>query len=259
MEADIFINHVYLVLSPNSFEQIRDNDFLNLHFANIEKKSLASGNDLKWEGIYIRGKNTFIELFYPQGNVQFSKKGNSGIGFGTDNIGDINLVYSHLKSNVPDINKNKFTRLIDGKECDWFKYVAQKDSFIAPHLSVWCMEYEQEYCGSSDITRATYNAPFYHPSKLFKDITGLTLAVKIESQQNFINLLTHSGYVLTELSDFTYACKSHDFTIEIVPETFDVCGIQKISLELNESVSAQTYVIGETTLTLEGTKGIWIF
>jgi len=258
-EAIIFINHVYLVLSSNSFEAIKDNAFLNSQFANVEHKNLASNNDLKWEGLYIRGENTYIELFYPQGEAQFSKKGNSGIGLGTDKVGDINLVYVNLKNTAANISKNKFTRTVEGKEQVWFTYVTQKDSFIAPYLSLWLMEYEPSYCGSKDITRKTYNKPYYEPSKLFKNISGLTIAIEVGSQENFINLLNNSGYVCSQISEAHYKCQAHDFTIEIIPQTPTQKGIQKIDLALNTSVKPQSHKLGDAILTLEGSSGTWKF
>lgn len=259
MESIIFINHVYLVLSTNSFQEIKDNLFLNSQFSNIEHKHLKSGSGLEWEGIYIRGKNTFIELFYPQGDVQFSKKGNSGIGLGTDKTGEIELVCKQLKSVIPDIKKDTLTRTIDKKEHTWFTYITQKDSFIAPHLSLWLMEYDQAYCGSPDVTRQTYNEPYYHSEKFFKDILGLTIAIDVSSQPNVVNLLGNSGYLCSEITDNHYNCKSHDFTIDIIPETSEIIGIQSINLALTMPVKNQTHKLGETTLTLKNTKGIWDF
>lgn len=253
----LFINHVYLVLSPESFQAIQQNEFLKTHFVNIEHKKLDSKTGLTWEGLYLRGEETYIELFYPQGEVQFSKKGNSGIGLGTDKIGDINLVYENLKNNAKDISKNLFTRNVDGVEKDWFDYVVQKDSFIAPHLSLWAMEYKESYCGSKDVSRKTYNKPYYHPQKLFKNITGITLAVDVSAQENFINLLTHSGYTCQKKSEGHYSCKSHDFVVEIIPEAKDVKGIQEIDILLNKKVEKSIHTIGQTVLSLENNVAHW--
>ena len=60
-----------------------------------------------------------------------------GIGLGTDNIGDIDDIYSTLQQNIPNICKHKFTCQIKGEEIDWFKYVTQNDSYISEHMSFW--------------------------------------------------------------------------------------------------------------------------
>ena len=50
-------------------------------------------------------------------------------------------------------------------------------------MSFWIMEYEENYCDSTNISRKAYNAPFYESAKLFKDITQITIAIEAESQQ----------------------------------------------------------------------------
>ena len=259
MNVIVFINHVYLVLSANSFHEIKDNAFLNTHFANIEHKVLHSGTGLDWEGIYIRGQDTYIEFFYPQGDVQFSKQWNSGIGLGTDKVGALDTVYNNLKQAVPDVVQKTFTRTVEGVEQDWFTYVTQKESFIAPNLSLWCMEYNKEYCKSDDVSRKAYNAPYYDPTKIFKNITGLTIAVDKEYQDNFIDILRASGYTCTAEEKHHFICKIQDFTIEVIQASDTIKGIRQITLELNTSVDSQVLKLGETTLTLENTKGTWAF
>ena len=63
MNPLIFINHIYLVVALNTFHSLKEDSFLHREFANIEFKSVKAANNQNWEGLYIRGKSTYIELF----------------------------------------------------------------------------------------------------------------------------------------------------------------------------------------------------
>lgn len=258
MTNTAFLNHLYHVLPREGFEAVKDNDFLKSSFANIEHKILKSDN-LNWEGIYIRGQDTYIELLYPQGNVQFREQGRFGIGLGTDEIGNINDIYKTLHSNIPDISKNKFTRKIDGQEIDWFNYVTQKDSFISQNMSFWIMEYEESYCKSKDISRRNYNAPFYDANKLFKNITQATIAIEMEAQQNFTNILRNIGFKYEESEKDKQIWKNQNFTLVITPDTNKIKGIRQIVIELNYPTKSKNLEIGKTNLILQNKQAIWNF
>ena len=254
----VFLNHLYHVLSLESFNDIKDHRFLKDNFANIEHKKLKSANS-NWEGIYIRGENTYIELFYPQGNKQFRSQGRFGIGLGTDNIRDIDDIYSTLQQNIPNICKHKFTRQIKSQEIDWFKYVTQNDSYISEHMSYWIMEYEENYCNSTNISRKAYNSPFYESDKLFKDITQITIAIELKSQLNFAYILKNLGFKCTESSSTQQTWCNQDFVLNIIPSTHQTIGVQQIIMELNYSTPSQNLKIGQTNLTLKNKLAVWDF
>lgn len=258
MTNTVFLNHLYHVLTVENFNTVKDNDFLKSSFANVEHKKLKSHN-LNWEGLYIRGQDTYIELLYPQGNAQFRSQGRFGIGLGTDKAGHLNDIYNDLHPNIPDISKNKFTREIDGKEVDWFNYITQKDSFISQNMSFWIMEYEENYCKSKNISRKSYNAPFYDANKLFKNITQTTIAIELEAQQNFTNILQNIGFKYDKSEKDKQIWKNQNFTLVIIPSTNKIKGIQQIIMELNYPTKSENLKIGKTRLILQNKQAIWNF
>ena len=177
---------------------------------------------------------------------------------GTDISGDIDHIHDRIKDNILDINRNLFTRTVDGEKKDWFTFVTQKDSYVAPHQSLWIMEYTKSYTGS-DVSRKTYNAPFYRSDKIFKDIIRMRIAIDISSQENYLKFLKQSGASCQKISDGTFKCKLKDFEIDIIPETESAVGIQKIYMSLNKGVNRKVYKIGESSLVLDGEKGVWDF
>lgn len=247
---DIQLNHIYLVVDKETYESIKGSDLIKSLAFTYEQKNSAD-NQTSWEGFYIRGKNTYIELFYPQ--ERYPRIGISGIGMGVDTKGALDIIAEKLKKDHPDTKKGSFIR--NGKP--WFEYVAVNDSYFSDRHSYWIMEYASEYfsLNSSDVSRAHYNEEKYDSGKSFLNVEAFSIALKPEGIRILSSYLKSSGL---KVQDHTYST-SENVNIQLSEEDERRKGIYQIHFSLNGSFQDGIYRIGNSILELQEKKGSWTF
>lgn len=244
------LNHIYTVVDKETYENIKQSDLINsLAFA-YEQKNFAD-NQIPWEGFYIRGKNTYLEFFYPQ--ERYPRIGISGIGMGIDTKGGLDAVLQELRKDHPNAKKGYFSR--HGKP--WFAYVAVNDSFFFEQHSYWIMEYASEHFSenSDDVSRAHYNEDKYDPKKFLSDIESFSIGLKTEGKCILSSYLKGSGL---DVDDFNYTTLEN-VVIRLSEETASHKGIFEIEFSLIRPFEDGSFRIGNSALTLQGKKGTWTF
>src|SRR2546426_9616606 len=115
-----------------------------------------------WTGHYLRGQNTYIELFGP-GGFPGARPGMTGIGFGVEESGGVTALSAAFSGRGIAFDTSTRVRLVDGSEIPWFFVgaLAASDS-VMPTFSTWVMEYHPVWAARqaatdsatpSDITR----------------------------------------------------------------------------------------------------------
>ncbi len=244
------LNHIYLVVDKDTYESIKESALINsLGFAYEQKNSVD--NQGSWEGFYMRGKDTYVEFFYPQ--ERYPIVGIAGIGMGVDCKGDLEEIAERLKKDHLKTTKGCFSR--DGKP--WFTYVTVDNGYFFEKNSYWIMEYASEYFSENpkDVSRAHYNEEKYDPLKPFLNIEGFCLALKPKGLKILSSYLKSSG---VKAQNHKYAT-SENVEIELSEEDHVHKGIYQINFSLNQYFQDGTYQIGNSTLILKGKKGSWYF
>lgn len=246
------LNHIYLVIDQKTYDAIIKSDLLQLLAYTYEEKNFADAQ-IGWQGFYIRGKNTFIEIFSPQ--PRFPNVGIAGIGMGVDRKGDLNQVFEAFKTDYSEAKKGIFTR----SKKRWFEYVAVDGSYFYEKHSFWIMEYASDCFKDdvSDVSRARYNIEKYDPTKPFLDIERVSLALKQSALDKLSQLLQTSGLSLQGLTCST----SENIEICLVEEDESRKGIFQIDFSLTENFQEDNFQlnIGNSVIELYGKKGRWIF
>lgn len=244
------LNHIYLVVDRETYESIKSSDLIASLAFTYEQKNSAD-NEGWWEGFYLRGKNTYIEFFYPQ--ERYPKLYTFGIGMGVDRQGALDEVSERLKKDHPATQKGHFSR--NGNP--WFEYVAVNDSYFFERNSYWIMEYASAYFSenSKDVSRAHYNEGKYDPEKPFLNVEGLSIALPSEPREVLSSYLISSGLSGHEN---VYSTSEH-VKIELSEESERHQGIYQIHFSLNRWFPEGSYQIGNSLLILQGKKGIWTF
>lgn len=167
------LNHLYLVVDEGTYQAIKEAGFIHSLAYTYEQKNKADGEE-GWEGFYIRGKNTYIEFFYPQD--RYPRVGISGIGLGVDREKDLETAYDMFKADHPAAQKGHFSR--KGKA--WFDYVTIKDGYYYDKHSFWIMAYAADCFSENkeDVSRSHYNKDMYNSDKPFLNITGFSIALE---------------------------------------------------------------------------------
>ncbi len=107
----LFYNHSYGVFDRETADAIEHSPYLP-EFAAFEVRTVTDGGGVRWTGRYLRGRETYVELFRV-GDVpgQDGTLGSAGLGLGTERDGDIEKVNDRLPAEgVPDPVKVLSTR-----------------------------------------------------------------------------------------------------------------------------------------------------
>jgi hypothetical protein len=246
----IELNHIYFVVDRETYDAIRKSEFVQSLVSTYEQKNSAD-NQAGWEGFYLRGKNTYVEIFYPQERYPYT--GISGIGMGVDEPGGIDRIAYELKDSWQGLQKGQFAR--NGKP--WFDYLAVKDSYFAGKNSFWIMEYASSYFSenSQDVSRAHYNERKYDPTKPLVNIVEFSIALPKEGLETLSSYFRNCGLQAEEQSYMT----SEKITIHLTEENESRKGIYEIHFSLDRDFEEVSSQIGNSVLQLSGKVGVWTF
>jgi hypothetical protein len=266
----LFYNHAYAVLDSETADAIENSEYLR-EFANFEIRTTTGGN-LTWTGRYLYGAETYLE-FFEEGTLPAPDDTTSaaGLAVSADHDGDLATVIERLPAaGLPDPLPFLQTRDFgDGVRVPWFdgvNTVATYDGFGA-----WGMEYREEYFAdprsktepasyAGDTSRERY-LPDTYQDHLMKNVTGITIAVTENDLANNLPLLKAGGFSVRSLSGGGAVASGDSTTIvfEVVP--LAEAGVQKITFQLNRTITYQDEVqLGSSTLLVgPRDRAVWTF
>jgi hypothetical protein len=269
MNADVFLNHFFIVLDSESYKAIEENDFLKNQFAIFEKRTTVR-TDRTYTGLYFYGANTYFEFFdiAAQKDAQI---GNSAIAFGTEQPGAIQSLQAKLAWSDPQT----ITREISGKQIPWFLMSTPKDFSFASGISVWVMGYVPEFLkewhsetndGQSGITRKAILARYASflkqdpGTKMMQDATTITLHASQDARDSLTAYCQAFGYQADQSNSYMNL-KGPGFTLKLAPESADKRGIQSVEFKLKKRAdkSKELKFGKRSVLKLSKDKATWIF
>ncbi|GAB4393503.1 MAG: hypothetical protein Tsb005_12060 [Gammaproteobacteria bacterium] len=194
------INHIYIVAGSTIYQSFTK-DFIKTEFANTEIKHIKSTDRGEWQGIYLRGINTYIEIFDNFNNLPL---GSVGIGFGVEKLGELEKVYAQINDKFSNLCIREFKLVND--QYTHFQYIEFPAYGADPVLNSFIIGYtpetfknqrfiEQSGFDDRDVSRARFNQIAIKHKRMFKDITAIELAIRHKDvKQKFINLLNLLGF-----------------------------------------------------------------
>lgn len=193
----IFLNHFYIVVGTAIFKALQKSEFFTKEFANVEVKSFSSQGIGEWEGLYLRGKDTYVEFFAAHGD---RKLGDYGFGFGVESKGDLDKIFDKIKEHVPESYRGIFQ--FDGQKYPSFNYIHFpfiQSSNSEKHIDIFVMEYTEtifkirpkstKNYRADDISRERYNASFWNPNAYLENITSISMETEPAVIDKFIKFL----------------------------------------------------------------------
>ncbi len=273
---NVFLNHVYTIIDEDTYEEIKNSNFLKSEFCHCQEKTHANTEkSMNWTGFYMTGENTYIEFFNSKDkkHLQEMKCGTIGIGFSVDQVKEIEQITKILKQKFANnVNHELFKKTIDEFLIPWFYYTTlTNNSSMMPQVDAWIMAYHKDYFKTQNIelfdensiSRQEYNkkrnAVPFDKSKLFKDIEEITLSLNDETKVKFIEQQTALGYICQEAKDCTI-CRGPGITFKLEQSKNQTCKILKLQMHLNHKVNNfQVYKLGNSTIELENETALWTF
>ncbi|GAA4525946.1 DUF5829 family protein [Amycolatopsis samaneae] len=265
----LFFNHSYGVLDRETADAIEHSAYLR-DFASFEVRTTTGSGGEKWTGRYLRGRETYLELF-GVGDVagQDGTLGAAGMGVSVERSGDLATVADRLKDEGVTPLKFLQTRDFgDGVPVPWFDAVFTTEKYDG--FGAWGMEYRPEYFADArskteparfpgDVGRERYLNNDYRDHQM-RDVAGIHLAVTEGDLASTVPLLKAGGFAVRTVPGGVVATRGGTtIRFEAVPRA--AAGLRQVELTLNRPVAGRHEErIGHSTLVVgPGFRAVWTF
>lgn len=266
----LFYNHAYSVVDRETADAVENSAYLR-EFANFEVRT-TTGGGLTWKGRYLKGRETYMELF-GEGDLlgQDALFGSAGLAVSTERSGDLAKVTAQLKAQgVSDPAEYRQTRDFgDGVPIPWFDTIrttsAQYEAF-----DPWAMEYFPEYFADprsqtepesypGDVSRERY-LPDTYQDRLMRDITYIRIGVTARDLAIALPVLRAGGFEVETVGKGAIATGGGT-TIQLDSVAREQAGLKRVSMSLNRAVETRHEErIGRSTLAVgPGARAEWTF
>lgn len=265
----LFYNHSYGVLDRETADAIEHSDYLR-DFASFEVRTTTGSGGQTWTGRYLRGRETYLELF-GVGDLTGADGvlGAGGLGVSTERDGDLATVAERMKSEGATPIEFLQTRDFgDGVPVPWFDALLTDTEYDA--FQAWAMEYRPEYFADprgktepagfpGDVGRERYLSDDYR-NHLLRDVTSVHFAVTADDLAETVPLLRAGGFAVRTTGSGVVA-EGGGTTIRIDSVPREQAGLQQVGMSLNRPVKDRHVErIGHSTLTVgPGSRAVWTF
>lgn len=243
----VLLNHLYVVLDSETMAAIVASPLITDELGSFATRTTTANAGERWTGHYLRGKNTYIELFGP-GGFRDARPGMVGIGFGVEDSGGVAALSAAFSARGIAFDTSTRVRLVDGREIPWFFVgaLALPDS-VTPTLTTWVMEYHPAWAAHqaatdsvspSDITRRRFLKPAYDAHRLLGDVVGATVAIPPSELSTIADELEVFGYVVARRRDRVLA-HGTQFDLTVVSAAPARGGLRDLRLALNRVKDGQ--------------------
>ncbi|MEV0195733.1 DUF5829 family protein [Nonomuraea sp. NPDC050691] len=266
----LFYNHAYSVVDKETADAVENSEYLK-KFANFEVRT-TTGGGFSWKGRYLKGRETYIELF-SEGDLpgQDAEFGSAGLAVSAERAGDLATVTERLKaSGITPVPYRQTRDFGDGVKVPWFDTIRTfSDQYEA--FDPWAMEYLPEYFADprsntepesfpGDVGRERY-LPDDYRDRLMRDITAIRIGVPARDLATMVPLLRTGGFTVKSLANGGVVATGGGTRIQLDSVAREQAGLKQVDFVLNKSVAYMTEErIGRSTLAVgPGARAVWTF
>jgi hypothetical protein len=269
------LNHFWAALDDETARAIVTSDYLK-SFAHVVVNTVTAAGNRQWTGRYLRGRQTYVELFSVADLVASgapARIGASGIGISGDTPGVLDALEQRLRAAGLPTTVTMERRRFNTREVDWYRQLALVSARPEQDInsSIWAMEYVPSFFddpeagkeaaeGPGDvISRERYLDDGY-ADHLMRDVTGLELAVSNDDVPAIEAMFRAAGFqVSRNAATLTAHGSDFDCVIDVVPAA--EIGLRRVEFVLNGAVrSPHVETIGHSTLTVgPRRRAVWTF
>lgn len=250
----LLLNHVYFVVDSATYHDIGASPFLAGQFAGFEMRTTESGG-LRWSGIYLYGRHTYLEVFGP-GGLPGSQEGDVGIGLASEQPGGIrSLMQRFGAQHFPFDTLTRMTSDSAGA-IPWFlSWRASGPELLSDRTALWVMEYsaamarrmkQRDSLPDSDRSRDRFIATHQVRDQLMAELVSATIAMPVDDIAKVSRTLDRAGVPVISGGDGA-VIQLEGFTLRLLP-AWDRPGVRKLEFSLNrEALANPTYRFGTSS------------
>lgn len=264
----LYYNHAWGTLDRATADAVEHSRYLK-DFADLEVRTTTGADGKVWTGRYLRGRETYVEIFGP-GDVpgKDGEPGSAGLGLSTEHDGDIEKLKARLlAAGEKPIDFLQTRDFGDGKPVPWFDSLFLIEKY--ERFGAWAMEYRDEYMDDprskvgparfpGDVTRQRY-LPDVYEDKMMRDVTLVRLAVTASDLADTVPLLRAGGFSLrTEPGSVVATRGGTTMRFDEAPPAR--IGLKRVEFALNRPVARHVEELGTSTLVVgPGKRAVWTF
>jgi hypothetical protein len=278
--APVYLNHLYVVSSPDTYKAVAENAFLQKNFGAFESRTTTRA-DKTYTGLYFYGEHTYFELLEPPKDGK-APETLSGVAFGAETPGQTQSLAARLhESGSEKAAITPITRQAEGKSVNWFLQLVIGPQYDKSKFATWMMEYDPEFLINwypqlppaqpgihrSDVLEryaAKVNRTRERQEGLFLDVSRIRLLLESDEAKEFEKICGIYGFQISHHKKET-SCKGPE--IELLIHTFDAAhppersGVTAIQFSLrNESAGHKILKLGTgSRLEFKGKTAVWRF
>ncbi|MET9627148.1 DUF5829 family protein [Lentzea sp. NPDC006480] len=264
----LYYNHAWGTFDRATADAVEHSSYLK-EFANFEVRTTTGADGKVWTGRYLRGKETYLEVF-GIGDVpgQDGELGSAGLGLSTERDGGIDELKARLRAAGSTPIEFLQTRDFgDGKPVPWFDAVFLDDTY--DRFGAWAMEYRDEYLNDprskvgparfpGDVSRDRY-LPDTYQDRLMRNISLIRIAVTAGDLGDTMPLLRAGGFAVRTDPGGVTAAKGGT-TIRFDQVAMGQTGLKRVEFDLNHVVRRHVEQLGTSTLVVgPGKRAVWTF
>ena len=285
---NIYLNHIYLVLSDKTYRSITGSDFLRTAFPGMERRTTYTAAGESWFGTYFYGFDNYLEFFsetagHWQNNAA---RGWGGLAFSSDEPGGADYVQQVVRTHLGYEPTRTLRQFQGGK--NWFYHVRLAEQIGQESFDAWVMEYHPDVFAQrgllvgthGELSRQAYLSPFNRPryvgpgntaplasQPVFKRLIGAELCMRPAAAGKLAHLLSLFGYSKEDTED-GFLLSAHGFQLRLsIPAgreegDTEYFTIRSLQLEMvRPSVAPVEFVfpIGSRLLLNENQTATWYF
>jgi hypothetical protein len=255
----VLLNHFYISVDTITYQAILDSEILNTDFAYAYEKIRDWGG-----GIYIIGKDTYIEIFHPTSITdEYIPTGFSWICY-------TSLVANCMeKYNLPDTDLVKYATYENFDELSVFTqdsvYKSNAHGIITTremNMELYEGLVKKPFHDSLKFQTTDYNNQAESDSSknfFFKNVTGIEVNVNTRDSASITEYLNLIGYnVESKEQNSLKFTNAIDFIQLHFSNNIDLATISVIHFELNKPCVSKRLSLGNSEMIMENNTGRWI-
>ena len=268
LAGKVGLNHFYVVLDEETFAAVRDSELLMREFASVDTGlPKFAPPQAESQRLYIRGKTTYVELLGPR-NPFNEPVGKIGLALGVDTLPlleEVQTAWSASLGSAADRYKVEWKKSTPA--VPWYDVIQHRSTSDNPNLVLWVSAYRPEflpwlYPQRSAVenrgSRADFLAPLFRPERLFRDVTGLTIAVPEQLRQQVARQLEAVGYRRSVRGEML-ELQSSDWTLTLVAPSAQRRGLLSVTVATNRNGGADIVLGDRSAIEFGPQTAIWHF
>lgn len=200
--ARVYPSHISFTVDDETFSELQDSRFLLDEFANTVIKTLTVDSGLTWTGVYIYGRNTYLEFYEDEEDWPV---GSCSIAFDVAKEGELKNFKDFFEKQLGiSAGKIELRTIKTGElESPWFYYLDLYEAIGCDTFSPWVLEWHPDSIAqyfNRPITELVdehglrYDDPSFSADRMFNNVIEINVPMRRSEMEKWTRFLSAIGF-----------------------------------------------------------------